>query len=241
MAHLAKFDPMITDTLQADLAGLERMRDMTVPSSHHHYIVLSLLNQWLREVAAPAASGILLDYGCGGQPYRELFSRYVTQYIGADVAAAADTQLDLMLRPGEPVDLPDQSIDTILSSQVLEHLPEPHHYLRECLRLLKPQGRLIITVPMQWRQHEEPHDYFRFTRFGLEHLLNTNGLTVLDLRPCGGAFALVGQILANNLKAQGMRCKLIFRVVNRLALWLDRKYPDHADTLNWNCIASPHN
>jgi len=230
---------MTSETIQAALAGVERMRDMSVTAEHHHYIVLSLLNQWMREVAAPAASGVLLDYGCGGQPYRELFSRYVSQYIGADIAAAAGTRLDLVLNPGEPVDLPDHSVDTILSSQVLEHVPDPHAYLRECRRLLRPEGRLIISVPMQWRHHEEPYDFLRFTRFGLEHLLRSNDLKVLDLRPCGGAFALLGQLLANNLKAQGVCNKRVFKSVNRLALWLDRRYPDHGDTLNWNCIATP--
>jgi len=228
------------ETIRDTLSGMQRMASMNVAPDHHHYIVLSLLNQWMSDVAAPAASGILLDYGCGGQPYRELFSRFVTQYIGADVAPAEGIKLDLLFRAGEPLDLPDHSVDTILSSQVLEHVPDPHIYLSECKRLLRPAGRLIISVPMQFRQHEKPYDFLRFTRFGLENLLQREGLQVLDLRPCGGAYALLGQILCNTLSQRGIRNKLVYRLINRSALWLDRVYPDYDDTMNWNCVATSH-
>ena len=65
-------------------------------------------------VAAPMASGVVLDYGCGGQPYRRLLERYATRYIGADVAVVADIKLDVALTPGKPVSLTDASVDTIL-------------------------------------------------------------------------------------------------------------------------------
>jgi len=229
---------MSEGTIREALSGVPRMGSISVPPDHHHYIVLSLLNQWMADVAAPAASGVLLDYGCGGQPYRELFSRFVAQYIGADVAPAAGIKLDLLFQAGEPLGLPDQSVDTILSSQVLEHVPDPQAYVAECKRLLRPAGKLIISVPMQFRQHEKPYDYHRFTRFGLERLLQQEGLKILDLRPCGGAFAMLGQILCNTLSVRGVKSKLAYRLINRSALWLDRKYPDYDDTMNWNCIAT---
>src|SRR5262245_34317396 len=113
----------------------------------------------MRTIALPAASGVLLDFGCGGQPYRTLFEPYVTRYLGADIAPAAGVELDITFAPGESLPLADGSIDTILSTQVLEHAGDPESYLRECRRLLSPAGRLIITVPMQWRHHEVPYDY----------------------------------------------------------------------------------
>lgn len=226
------------ETILTVLSEIERQRDMEIHNDHNNFIALSLLNQWMKDVAAPAAGGILLDYGCGGQPYRALVSRYVTEYLGADVAPAKDVQLDIVFRSEEPLALPSQSVDTVLSTQVLEHVPDPQAYLRECRRLLRRGGRLIISVPMQWRHHEDPYDFLRFTRYGIVHMLQENHFDILDLRPCGGAFALLGQILVNTLNAQGLRNKFVIRIINRVSLALDRRYPDYGDTLGWMCIAS---
>ena len=102
----------------------------------------------------------MLDFGCGAQPYRELFSPRISRYIGADVAAAKDTTLDVEIAPGEAVPLEDASVDTILATQTLEHVFDFQFYLRECERLLRPGGVLIMTAPMQWRLHEAPYDYW---------------------------------------------------------------------------------
>lgn len=228
---------MSAQTIPEALGGVVRIRDMSVAPDNHHYIVLSLLHDWMRDVAAPAARGVLLDFGCGGQPYRALFEPLVSRYIGADVAPAAGVALDVSFIPGERLLLPDASVDTVLSTQVLEHVVDPSFYLRECRRLLEPSGRLIITVPMQWRHHEVPYDYLRFTRYGIVSLLENAGFEVDVAQPCGGAFALIGQILANALAEQGTKSKMLFRLVNHFALTLDRRFPDHDDTLLWMCIA----
>lgn len=222
--------------LKSILTGLERMRDINVELDSHHYIVLSILNSWVMNVAAPASSGSLLDFGCGGQPYRRIFEPYISRYIGADVASASGVTLDLELIPDARVPLDDASMDTILSTQVLEHVFDFRTYLGECARLLKPRGRLIISVPMHWRHHEEPFDYWRFTKFGLKKTLEQAGFSILDLRPCGGVFAMLGQVFLDHRSACGKNQKIVTKFVNRIALWLDRKIPDTDDTLGWMCI-----
>src|SRR5204862_7268221 len=121
---------------------------------------------------------LMLDYGCGGQPYRTMFETKVSRYIGADVAAAANTKIDLEFQPGRPLPLGSSTIDTILSTQTLEHVQDAHTYLAECNRLLKTGGTLILTAPMQWRHHEVPFDFLRFTKYGLIHLLTQYCLEV---------------------------------------------------------------
>ena len=96
-----------------------RMSDMLLPRDHHHFIVLSLIHRWIRDIALPQASGVMLDFGCGGQPYRSLFETRVHKYIGADVAAAIGVSLDLVITPGAPLELDCQSVDTVLSTQTL--------------------------------------------------------------------------------------------------------------------------
>jgi SAM-dependent methyltransferase len=219
------------------LSGMERMRSSKVSPDSHHYIVVSLLNDWLKTVAAPAATGVLLDLGCGGQPYRHVFQPYITRYVGADVATAAGVTLDLELTPGAPAPLPDASVDTVLSTQVLEHVFDFRGYLADCARLLRPGGRLILSVPMHWRHHEVPYDYWRFTRYGLTESVKQAGFAILDLRPCGGFYALLGQAFLDHRNAKGKTRRLVSIAIARLALWCDRRAMDADDTLGWMCIA----
>jgi len=217
--------------------GISRIKSTDVPSSNKHFIVLSLLHKWITDVALPHANGVMLDLGCGGQPYRALFSSRITRYIGADVAAARDVQLDIKIALGEPVPLADASVDTILSTQTLEHVYDFQFYVRECYRLLKPGGMLILTVPMQWRIHEAPHDYWRFTRYGVSELMKRSNFSEISITSCGGVCALVGQIINSHLDVYGGGNKMIYRTVNRLALWLDSRFPDADETLLWMCLS----
>ncbi len=214
-----------------------RVRNLDLPSHHHHYIVLHHLYRWMEEVALPRAHGVLLDCGCGGRAYAPPFTPRVTRYIGADVAVAVDTQVDLLLEPNRPVPLPDASVDMVLANQTLEHVSDPVFYVAECHCLLKPGGSLVLTAPMQWRHHETPYDHHRFTRYGLEHHLGRPGFQIKDLRPCGGTFALIGQIWLNFLVRHGARPPWLVRGINRVFLWLDQRYPDKDETINWMCLA----
>lgn len=182
-------------------------------------------------------NGVTLDYGCGGQPYRDFLADRFTRYVGADVTAAQGIKLDLLIDPGKQLDLPDQSIDTILSTQVLEHVRDFGFYLDECARLLGFGGTLIMSVPMQWRHHEAPYDYWRFTKFGIVSELEGRGFRVDDISPCGGVYALIGQILLSHMAETGPIRRRLFRTVNRLALWMDARHPDLEDTLNWMILA----
>jgi len=228
-------------TMNSDICsvieGIPRMKSADVDSSDQHFIVLSLLHKWLEDVALPHAGGVMLDFGCGGQPYKTLFGSRVTRYIGADVAASRDIHLDIEMPKDGTVPLADDSVDTILSTQTLEHVYDFQFYVRECHRLLKPGGILIITVPMQWRVHEVPYDFWRFTRYGVSELMTRNDFAVISITPCGGAWALVGQIVNSHLAAHQRGSRLIYRFINRLALSLDRRFPDADETLLWMCLS----
>ena len=226
--------PMKAQTSQAKIA---RMTTMMIPRSHHHYIVLSLINRWIRDVALPEASGVLLDYGCGGQPYRSLFETRVHKYIGADINAAIGINLDLVITPGSPLALECQSVDTVLSTQTLEHVYDFRCYLSESRRVLRPGGTLILTVPMQWRMHEAPFDYWRFTKYGVLATLEDLGFEVVHISQCGGAWALMGQLLNSHLAERQLRSRMLMRIINRMALWLDERFPDAEETIGWMCIA----
>lgn len=227
----------MSSSLKDDLTGLQRISNVDLNISHHHYLALSFLHGWIFRKGVPAAKGVLLDYGCGGQPYRGILEPGISRYIGADVAAAAGVELDIELQPGTAVPLPDASVDTILSTQTLEHVYDFEFYLRDCYRLLTPLGKLIITVPMEWRHHEVPHDYWRFTRFGLSRKLEEIGFTIEDIEPAGGVYVLMAQIFLDHLSEKKVYRPIVNRLVNRLALWLDKRIPDSNNTQTWMCIA----
>ncbi|MGY3576851.1 methyltransferase domain-containing protein [Bradyrhizobium sp. USDA 4504] len=223
--------------MSSAVSGLVRRTGLDLDEASHHYIVLSFLHRWMVEVAQPAVTGRLLDFGCGGQPYRALLEPRVTEYVTADVTRYGERKIDLLVVPNEPVPSANGSFDCVLSNQVLEHVPDPRFYLGECFRLLRAQGTLILTAPMQWRHHEVPNDYLRFTRFGIINLLEETGFSLLRIDSTGGVFALVGQILANHFSESSIDRPRLFRLINRLFMWLDRRYPDGDDVINWMCIA----
>jgi len=64
----------------------------------------------------------------------------------------------------------------------MEHLAEPKFFLSECFRILKPDGIIFITVPFMWHVHEEPYDYFRYTRYGLEYIMKKTGFIEIEIK-----------------------------------------------------------
>ena len=126
--------------------------------------------------------------------------------------------------------------DTALSIAVIEHVPEPRRMLAEILRVLRPGAHLILLAPQYWRLHEEPHDYFRFTHYGLAHLARQEGFEVVELRAQGGAWRLAGQVLANALQVRPKLRRLI-PLVNSTFAYLDRRRPDPGDTISYLLVA----
>jgi SAM-dependent methyltransferase len=122
----------------------------------------------------------LVDLGCGSAPYRELFEPLVGRYICVDLPgnAAADLHLDERGR----VPLGDGSVDIVLSSQVLEHVPAPRAYLREAHRILRAGGLLFLSTHGYWMYHPDPTDFRRWTRDGLRQECEQAGFCVQRIR-----------------------------------------------------------
>jgi len=152
--------------------------------------------------------GLLLDMGAGEQPYAELVKRSCTKYIAMDVEVRSKDPLDVM---GSSLSLPykDATFDSILCTEVLEHVNNPSALFTEAARVLKKGGNLILTTPMCCPLHEEPHDFFRYTQYGLKTLCETSGLRVISISERGGAIIAmaqsVGMILYNRYRKKRIR------------------------------------
>jgi SAM-dependent methyltransferase len=122
----------------------------------------------------PAASGTVLDVGCGAQPYRRLLPAHV-HYIAIDTADASKhfgyEAPGTRYFTGDRWPVEDESVDLILCSEVLEHVSDPGIFLSEMYRCLRPGARVLLTVPFAARWHFIPFDYWRYTPAGLKQLL----------------------------------------------------------------------
>jgi SAM-dependent methyltransferase len=154
----------------------------------HHKIVRAL------ERARPHVRGILLDVGCGAKPFAPVLAGAVDRYWGADLPDSrylGDGRPDVFAR-AEALPVRDRSLDTVLGLSMLTYLPEPARLLEEARRVLKPGGVLVMEFTQMAPLHDEPHDYFRFTRHGARHLLQRAGFEVVEVIPIGGLMSRVG-------------------------------------------------
>lgn len=144
--------------------------------------------------------GRLLDAGCGKMPYREYILKKgaVREYIGLDIETALI--YDENIKPdytwdGKVMPFEDDSFDSCIAIEVLEHCPEPEVFLKEVNRVLKPGGIFFFTVPFLWNLHEVPHDEYRYTPFALERHLKSSGFKEIEIKAAGGWHAALAQML----------------------------------------------
>jgi SAM-dependent methyltransferase len=147
--------------------------------------------------AAKYVRGTLVDVGCGAKPYKKYLTGSVQNYIGLDYPASPESMDAVVSSPPEvyanalQIPLKDNCIDSVILTQVLEHVPAPECTIKEIKRILKKDGTLIISAPMLYPIHSAPYDYFRFTRHGIEELLAKNGFSITELKENGGLTASV--------------------------------------------------
>jgi SAM-dependent methyltransferase len=187
---------------------------------------------------APHLSGRLLDVGCGTKPYRSLIT--VDTYIGLDIDNETSRERGIAdcFYGGGSFPFGDGSFDCILCNQVLEHVFTPNEFLGEIARVLIPGGKLLLTVPFVWDEHEQPNDYARYTSFGLRALLEGKGLKVLQHEKLGSDASILFQLANAYLfkVSQGMPkpIKLLMTVtlmaaINLLGLLARRLLPCNPD------------
>lgn len=155
------------------------------------------LRAFVRRAALSLPPGaVLVDIGAGQCQYKDLFRD--TTYIGVDFGGGDHewdySRLDAV---SDIHALPVRSgiADGVLCTQVLEHTYDPQKVICEMARILKIGGRAFISVPQGWGEHQVPHDYFRYTQYGIKVLLNRAGLKMVEVGKTTGLFGY----LANRL------------------------------------------
>ncbi|MBZ4036569.1 class I SAM-dependent methyltransferase [Flavobacterium sp. 17A] len=179
--------------------------------------------------AIPQFKGKVLDSGCGSMPYKQIIleNRKVESYVGLDI----DTSLNYegikpdFLWDGVTMPFENESFDVVISTEVLEHVPNPDAYLSEVRRVLKPGGIFFFTVPFLMSLHEVPHDYYRYTPYALEMIFKRNGFTSTQIVPQGGYNAAVGQMIGLwvNMYLWGKKKKIMRIIAKPIISFLYKK------------------
>jgi SAM-dependent methyltransferase len=184
--------------------------------------VINDIRPWLG-----ARMGRLLEVGCGNQPYRSFLPPSV-RYTGLDwkeAHAGFDIEAlpDVIYYDGTRFPLPDAAFDSILHTEVLEHVADFTTFLSECFRVLRPGGEMILTVPFQARFHYIPHDYWRFTPSGLSLILTHAGFTDISIRPRGTDVVVAAYKMVSvfyRMAYGGLAGKIVFVLCSWLVLLL---------------------
>lgn len=200
------------------------------------------------ERARDHARGDLLDIGCGSKPFAPVFEGRVRRYWGTDLTASrylGGARLDAFAS-AEAQPFRDASFDTVLGLSMITYLPEPLRFLREAHRVLRPGGMLLLECTQMVPLHDEPHDYFRFTRYGAAYLLGQAGFEPVAFLPIGGLWSRVGltMIAALNRVNRGparilteLPVRLLYIVIQSLAELMDRLFGDEREVLAHLAIA----
>lgn len=177
-------------------SGSNRFRPKFLSS---RYVHLKLLHNKIENISKSLLSqvpknAVVADMGCGERPYEPLFKKDGITYIGIDLPG--NSKADLILDPATGKSkLPNSHADVVISIQVLEHVSDVEGYLTECKRILSGSGKLILSTHGYWMFHPDPGDYWRWTREGLELILERHGFNVIAVHGIMGLLSTSLQLV----------------------------------------------
>ena len=214
---------------------------MIKPSEFHsnkkpyNWLIYNISDKWL-ESYSKYYKGTLVDLGCGEAPHKNYFLQYVNKYIGVDwTNTLHNSKADIISDLNKKIEIENDFADTIISISVMEHLCEPQTFLNESYRILKKGGTIILQVPWMWWIHEAPHDYFRYTPYGLKYMFEKAGYKDIHIQPTTGFFTMwflkmnyfsLKWIKGSKIRRSFTRGLLIpfWYLSQKLAPWLDSKH-----------------
>jgi len=197
--------------IDKDLVGISKRKYFSPANYGDVKITLPILNKYCR--------GNCLDAGCGDMPYKDYILELVHNYDTIDYEA----HIDGIKYIGDIQDMhmiEDSTYDSIVCFEVLEHVQNPFKAVSEVKRVIKKDGIFILSVPHLSRLHDMPHDYFRYTEYGLKTLLDQNGFEVIEIKPRGGILSFLGHQFSNIFLSMFWHIPIIKNIVFFINKWL---------------------
>jgi SAM-dependent methyltransferase len=226
------------------IENLQRLADANVTKSGMYYLHYKPFHRALLAAIKNYATGKVLDIGCGNKPYESKFGEQITGYIGCDIIQSDLNKVDVLCAANN-IPLENSSFDTVFSTQTIEHVEDHQGLVNEAHRLIKPGGFFIVSGPMYWHLHEEPYDFFRFTKYGFKYVFEKAGFEMVEMNSNGGMWATTGQSLihsfmkseSKNIFIRGSRFlfyKLrMYWFINSFFSWLDKVDYNTVNTMNY--------
>jgi SAM-dependent methyltransferase len=215
------------------LEGVSGIPDCQYPIHHRSFLAAVMLEASL-QMTAPYVKGNVLDVGCGMRPYEKSYFGGADRYTGTDYLSDR-SRPDVVC---SAVELPfaTEEFDTVVSTEVLEHVPDPLRALREMHRVTRKSGHLILSTPFHWPRHEAPYDYFRYPYDGLLHLMASSNWEIVRLFNRGRSYAFLGQVIQH---IHPIPWRWFDLLINGLFLYLDRRLRSDVLTMGWTVVARP--
>lgn len=205
-----------------------------------NYLVNIIFERKFEQLSQQYLKGKMIDIGCGVKPYQSMLSGCIDEHIGVDHEDCSHDQSNIdYFGTAYNIPVAAETFDSAICTAVLEHLEEPEQAIRECYRVLKNDGIAIYSMPFIWHLHEEPRDFFRYSKWGLKHLFEKAGFTIIDISPLSGfavTFIQLHLYLVNGKINKGIVKKLgVFKAYlylsNKLGLFLHKH--DNSTQLTW--------
>ncbi len=171
----------------------------------------------------PHIRGRVLDLGAGMAKYKEIITKNTTDYIACDVKK--NENIDAVCDVTNLV-FPPESFDTVISTQVFEHVDNPLTVAQEIKKVLKTGGNAIITAPFMFPFHADPKDNFRFSREGLEEIFKSAGFEIVDSGIYGGFFMVLSEMIHFSwFNPYKNKSSALFTVIEKIAKFFDKIIP----------------
>ena len=214
--------------------GLRASRNPTDVAIGSRIIVDIVATYYERAIRAHA-TGRLLDMGCGHVPLYDTYRDLVSENICIDWENTlhVNPYLDQTVDLNQQLPFADASFDTILLTDVLEHIAEPMNVMRETERLLRPGGKLILGVPFLYWLHEQPHDFYRYTEHALRRFCKLSGLKVIELEPYGGLPEVILDLTSKGLEDVARPVRLLLRPIHTFVSVLCGHLPGRKHWSRW--------
>lgn len=141
--------------------------------------------------------GKTLDVGCGQKPYEKFCNS--SEYIGLEIDTPKNRKFKKAdyFYDGRIFSFKNCEFDSIIVSEVFEHVFNPDEFLSEINRVLKRGGILLMSVPFVWDEHEQPFDYGRYSSFGLQYILRKHGFQIVEFKKSINDIRVIFQLLVN--------------------------------------------
>ncbi|MBI4709170.1 MAG: class I SAM-dependent methyltransferase [Candidatus Portnoybacteria bacterium] len=168
--------------------------------SNSRFLIKRLMMKFIISQVKGVEFDVAIDLGAGRAPYRKFIR--CRKYIAIDKGSSNNLENFIQADLGQGIPLEDNFADLVLATELLEHIKKPEFLLREVNRILKQGGRLILTTPFVWPLHEEPNDFWRFTKYGLGNLLKESGFVNIKIEPSNNFSVTILQLANTGLASR---------------------------------------